>query len=92
MQMRDYSLVNSNHRVPIKKVDQPTFSLVLAISEEDGIEHYGIYKKCFDQEMFADFLDNLFVANSHHKIACFMDNASFHKTTMIKMKLHELEI
>ena len=42
--------------------------------------------------MFADFLDNLFVANSHHKIACFMDNASFHKTTMIKMKLHELEI
>jgi hypothetical protein len=46
--MRDYSPLNANHRIPIKKTDQPTFSLVLGISEENGIEHYGIYPKKFN--------------------------------------------
>ena len=78
--MRDYSPLNGNHRLPIKKVDQPTISLVLAISEENGIEHYGIYKKGFDQQMFGDYLNNLSVANKHENIVILMDNCSIHKT------------
>ena len=74
----------------MSKVDQPTFSLILAISEENGLEHYDIYKKGFNEIMFADFLDNLYVANKNTKIALFMDNVSSHKTERIKMKYREL--
>ena len=60
------------------------------MSEENGLEHYGIYKKGFNESMFADYLDNLYVPNKHNKLALFMDNVSSHKTHTIKMKLKEL--
>ena len=74
------------------KVDQPTYTLVLAISEEEGLEHYAIYKKGFNEIMFGDYLDNLYIENKHHRIAIFMDNCSSHKTNNIKMKMRELKI
>ena len=39
-----------------------------------------------------DYLDGLYIANKHTKIALFMNNASSHKTINVKMKLQELEI
>ena len=80
MLTNDYSPHKKNHRLPMSKVDQPTVSLVLSISEENGLEHYGIYKKGFNETMFADFLEKLYEDNKHAKIALFMDNATSHKT------------
>jgi len=65
---------------------------VLAISEENGLEHYEVYKKGFNETMFADFLEHLYEVNKHVKIALLMDNASTHKTDHVIMKLEELEI
>ena len=65
---------------------------MLAISEEDGLEHYGIYKDCVNQNKFAEYLDNLYVDNKHLKIAVLMDNFSAHKTKSIIQKMDELEI
>ena len=62
------------------------------MSKENGLEHYEVSKKRFNENMFGEFLDNLYIDKKHRKIALFMDNASSHKTTMIKMKLNELEI
>ena len=90
MSTSDYTLSKTHHRIPMPKVDQPTYSLVLAISEEQGLEHYDIYKKGFNEEMFANYLDNLYIENKHIKIAIFMDNASYHKTTKLKLKMNEL--
>ena len=90
--MSDYTQLRNTHHIPMKKVDQPTYSLILAISEEGGLEHYDIYKKGFNEEMFEDYLNNLYIANKHHRIAVFMDNCSSHKTTNIKLKMRELEI
>ena len=73
-------------------MNQPVYCLVLAISKENGVEHYDIYDKSVDQKKFEDYLDNLYIANKHDKLAIFMDNLSVHKTTSIKMKLHELGI
>ena len=65
---------------------------MLAISEEDGLEHYGIYKDCVTQTQFIDYLDNLYVENKHLKIAILMDNFSAHKTQAVLQKMDELGI
>ena len=90
--MSDYTNKNYKHRIPMLKVSQPAYSLVLAISEENGLEHYGVYKNCVDQIKFADYLDELYIANKHEKIAVLMDNFSAHKTNSILQKMDELEI
>ena len=74
------------------QVSQPAYSLVLAISQENGLEHYGVYKNCVDQQKFADYLDELYIANKHDKIAVLMDNFSAHKTNLILQKMDEVEI
>ena len=43
IKLTEYSPLHHNHRVPQSKVIQPVFSLILAISEENGLEHYRIY-------------------------------------------------
>ena len=59
---------------------------------EDGLEYYGVYENCVNQHVFAEYLDELYVANKHHKIAVMMDNFSAHKTNLIKQKMDELDI
>jgi len=55
--MHDYTPLNTVHHVPMTKVNQLYYSLILAVSEEDGVEHYGIYDKAIDQKKFTDFLE-----------------------------------
>ena len=90
MMTMSYSPYKTSHRIPMSSVDQPTYSLILAISKENGLEHYDVYKKGFNEVMFADYLDKLYIANKHGSIAVFMDNVSSHKTFNIKMKMREL--
>ena len=72
--------------------------MILEISIEKGLDHekglddYVVSKKKFNETTFMDYLDDIYIANKHTKIALFMDNASSHKTINVKMKLQELEI
>ena len=88
----DYSPLKTNHCIPMEMVNQPVYSLVLAISYENGVEHYEIFKKCIDENRFMSYLDDLSIANKHHKVALFMDNLSSHKTLKVRMKMQELGI
>ena len=92
LQMSDYTNKNYKHQIPMVQVSQPAYSLVLAISQENGLEHYGVYKNCVDQQKFVDYLDDLYIANKHDKIAVLMDNFSAHKTNLVLQKMDELEI
>ena len=83
LQGSDYTNRNYKHRIEMSKVSHPALSLVLAISKENGLEHYGIYKNGFDSKSFADYLDKLYIDNKHTKIAVLMDNCSTHKTNDI---------
>ena len=62
----------------------------MGISKENGLEHYEVSKKRFNETMFMGYLENLSIANKHKKIALFMDNAKSHKTDIVKMKMDEL--
>lgn len=90
--MTSLSPIKIHHSVREDYAHQPIYTLILAISMDRGLEYYEVSKKRFNENMFSSFLDNLYVANKHRKIALFMDNASSHKTNMIKMKMSELEI
>ena len=63
MLVYDYSPYKTSHQIPMSSVDQPTYSLVFAISMENGLEHYDVYKKGFNEVMFSDYLDNLYIQN-----------------------------
>ena len=88
----DYTAKKTQHRIPLAKVTHPAYSLVLAISEEQGLEHCEIYRNKFDQEKFAEYLDGLYIANKHAKIALLLDNVRSHKTPEILEKMDELGI
>ena len=66
---------------------QPIFTVILGVSRENGLEHYMVSNKRFNETMFLEYLDELYVDNKHDKLAVFMDNASSHKTVNVKMKL-----
>ena len=40
IQTSDYTNKNYKHRIPLAKVNQTAYALILAISEEEGLEHY----------------------------------------------------
>ena len=44
LQTNDYTNKKYKHRIPMVQVSQPAYSLVLAVSEESGLEHFGVYK------------------------------------------------
>ena len=90
--MNDYTNKNYKHHIQMTKVNQPVYSLILAISEENGLEHCGLYQKAVDQEKFSDYLDELSIENKHEKIAILMDNYIVHKTPEMKIKMDELGI
>ena len=90
--MTDYTNLNYKHRIPLTQLNHTAYALVFAISLEEGLEHYGIYKTPFRQDSFIDYLENLCIANKHTKIAVMMDNASNHKTEAVNLKMAELGI
>ena len=88
----DYTNINQKHKIPLAKVNQTAYAVILAISEEDGLEHYKIYNNSVDKTKFKEYLDELYIQNKHIKIAVLMDNLTAHKNTDILEKMDELEI
>ena len=88
----EWSRPKENMAIDVAKLEEPTLAVLCGISKENGLEHYGVYKNCVDQIKFADYLDELYIANKHEKIAVLMDNFSAHKTNSILQKMDELEI
>ena len=80
IKLTEYSPLHHNHRVPQSKVIQPVFSLILAISEENGLEHFQIFKKYVNRQKFMEYLDGLYVENKHEKITLFADNLQVHRS------------
>ena len=90
--MTDYTNVKQKHQLPLVKVSQPVYSLILAISEENGLEHCKMYTRSVDVQRFSEYLDELYVQNKHEKIAVLMDNLRAHKTDAIIRQMDELGI
>ena len=68
------------------------YALILAISEENGLEHFRIFEKSVDTEKFVEYLDELYVENKHDQISLFADNLSVHRAHVVREKLQELDI
>ena len=92
MKTTDYTSLKSPHRIPQADINQPVYALILAISIENGLEHYQIFEKSVNYQKFIEYLDELYIENKHSSIAIFADNLSVHKTPNVMMKLHELDI
>ena len=45
--MTDYTNLNYKHRIPLTQLNHTAYALVFAISLEEGLEYYGIYKTPF---------------------------------------------
>ena len=75
------------HQIPQKNVDQPVYALILAISEEKGLEHHQIFDKSVNGAKFKEYLLNLRRKNEYQKIAIFLDNLQVHKTRAIQKVL-----
>jgi len=87
-----YTLLKKPHRIPLASINQPVYALIFAISEENGLEHYRIFKKSIDFEKFNEYLDELYVENKHDNIALFFDNLRVHLKYEVTLKLNELDI
>ena len=68
-------------------MNQPCYALILAISEERGIEHTQIFDKSVNKEKFIEYLINLRSANPFERIAIFMDNMSVHRANLVRDKM-----
>ena len=90
--MRDYTNLKCNRRIPQTQLNQPVFALVLAISRENGLEHYQVYDKSVNKYKFVEYLDELYVPNKHESIVLFLDNLGVHKSGLVIEKLDELGI
>lgn len=88
----EYMVRKQHLQIPMPSVSQRATALIMAISEEDGAEHHGIYKDSVNQQKFAEYIDELYIANKHTNIAVFMDNLSVHRTKSIQKQLDELDI
>ena len=73
-------------------MNQPCYALILAVSEENGLEYNELFKKSVNTEKFIQYLVNLRNANLYQRIAIFMDNLSVHKTLLVRAKMMELQI
>ena len=73
-------------------VNQPVFALILAVSEENGLEYNQLFDKSVNKEKFIEYLINLRNANLYKRIAIFMDNLSVHKAVLVREKMAELKI
>jgi len=73
-------------------VNQPCYALILAVSEENGLEYNQLFNKSVNTEKFIQYLVNLRNANLYQRIAIFMDNLSVHKTLLVRAKMMELQI
>ena len=78
--MSDYTNLNTKHRIQMAKVSQPAYQVILAISEENGLEHCGYYTKSGDTKRFKEYINEPYVANKDAKIAVLMDNLGVHKS------------
>lgn len=90
--MSDYTNLNTKHRIPMTKVSQPAYQVILAISEENGLEHCGYYTKSGDTKRFKEYINELYVANKDAKIAVLMDNLGVHKSPEVRQLMDELDI
>lgn len=73
-------------------MNQPCYALILAVSEENGLEYNQLFNKSVNTEKFIQYLVNLRNANLYQRIAIFMDNLSVHKTLLVRAKMMELQI
>ena len=82
-QTQAYSPIKVNIAVPQKLVTQPCFALILAISEEDGLEYSQIFEKSVDHIKFIEYLEKLRARNPFQRLAIFMDNLRVHKMHVV---------
>ena len=92
IQKSDYSPHKIHHVIPQAQVNQPVYVLILAISEENGLEHYQIFEKSVNAQKFKKYLLSLRRANEFQRMAIFMDNLQVHKTNAIKKVLKSQNI
>ena len=92
MKHADYSPLKCPHRIPQSSINQPVYALILALSQEKGLEFYRIFEKSVDGEKFIEYLDGLYIENKHERVAIFLDNLRVHKSEKVIMKLDELDI
>lgn len=59
-------------------------SAIAAVSADRGVDLVKTYNSSVNSEIFADFLDKLSKKRERQELALFMDNASFHKSNVVK--------
>lgn len=63
-----------------------------AVSVDQGLDHLCTYNCALNGEMFARFIKDLHAVRGRKKFALFLDNASFHKTNLVRDAAEELGI
>ena len=85
-----YSPLKTNLCIPQKLMNQKRYHLILAISEDKGVEYSEIVEGSMNQYRFMEYLVNLRQRNPFERIALYMDNYRVHKTNLVMEKLEQL--
>lgn len=64
--------------LPEKRFQTKTLSLILAISNSNGIEHFRIHKKPISRKEYLEFIGELAKLNENKPFGIFMDNMRVH--------------
>ena len=79
-------------QVPEKAYSIKTQALIMAISIQEGVEHYHVMPNSINNQAFQRFLEELSAKNEGRSIAIFMDNMRVHHSRLSKEQYSLLNI
>jgi hypothetical protein len=78
--------------LPEKRFQTKTLSLILAISNSNGIEHFRIHKKPISRKEYLEFISELAELNDNKPFGIFMDNMRVHHSKVAEEAYKNLNI
>ena len=80
----------NNVKIDMSWIKQPCKAVILAASQEMGLEHIEVHNNSINKRKFKAFLDNLRSKYPFDDILLIMDNLSLHKSRETRERMDEL--
>jgi hypothetical protein len=80
----------NNVKIDMSWIKQPCKAVILAASQEMGLEHIEVHNNSINKRKFKAFLDNLRSKYPFDDILLVMDNLSLHKSRETRERMDEL--
>ncbi len=80
----------TNAQMDMSWIRQPCKAVLLAVSQEMGLDHIEVYNNSVNKEKFKIFLHNLRSKYPFDDMVLIMDNLAVHRSREVRERMHEL--